>query len=81
MPNAAGAPAEPASLPPELLEKIDIHTHQRTFHLTFTGRAGPAGAGAVQALDLSRSELHRLLASLHKLAIRRNGIWKMKSAG
>ena len=55
--------AEPPGPPPELLSKIDIETHQRLFRLTFTSHGATA-----QKLDLSRSELHRLLASLHKLA-------------
>jgi hypothetical protein len=71
-PGAGGSTVPPdpvadgAAVPvpdPDLLIKIDIQTLQRVFHLTFAGQAG-----TIQVLDLSRPELHRLLASLHKLA-------------
>jgi hypothetical protein len=49
--------------PPDLLGKLDVRTMPRFFRLSFHGCAGVS-----RVIDVTRPDLHRLLATLHRLA-------------
>jgi hypothetical protein len=64
-------PGRGHSAPPwQVLVKLDISTQPTSFLLRFEGRAG-----AVVTMAMSRTELHRLLASLRQLA--RHAEWDL----
>ncbi len=69
--DAAIAPANPVRppMPWPLLSKVDINSHPQMFRLRFE-----AGEQSVN-LEMSRSELHRLLAHLRQLA--RHAEWDL----